>query len=80
MFINYCTQSVLLGPQNMHPGLLSPVASLGVSKLSFEFQLKSQLHCFSMQVVTNKCFLLNLEKKLHRFILSLEKKTQKTHL
>jgi len=26
--------------------------------------LKGQVHCFSMQVVMNKCFLLNFEKKL----------------
>jgi len=25
--------------------------------------LKDRVHCFSMQVVMNKCFLLNLEKK-----------------
>jgi len=26
-------------------------------------ELKGQVHCFSMQVVINKCFLLNPEKK-----------------
>jgi len=26
--------------------------------------LNGQVHCFSMQIVTNKCFLLNLEKKI----------------
>jgi len=34
-----------------------------------------------MQVVINKCFLLNSkEKNWRRFVLSFSKKTQKTHL
>jgi len=28
-----------------------------------EKDLKGRVHCFSMQVVMNKCFLLNSEKK-----------------
>jgi len=28
------------------------------------FELKGGAHCFSMQVIINKCFLLNLEKKI----------------
>jgi len=27
------------------------------------FTLKDRVHCFSMQVIMNKCFLLNPEKK-----------------
>jgi len=29
-----------------------------------KFLLKGLVHCFSMQVVINKCFLLNPEKKI----------------
>jgi len=29
-----------------------------------KLQLKDRVHCFSMQVVINKCFLLNPEKNL----------------
>jgi len=30
----------------------------------FPDNIKDRVHCFSMQVVMNKCFLLNPEKKL----------------
>jgi len=45
-------------------------------------KLKGEVHCFSTQVIMNKCFLLNPEKKIwRRFVLSFsKKKTQKTHL
>jgi len=33
------------------------------SKMQKSGQNKGQVHCFSMQVVMNKCFLLNPEKK-----------------
>jgi len=36
-----------------------PVISFFTLKLNF----KARVHCFSMQVVMNKCFLLILEKK-----------------
>jgi len=37
---------------------------------------KGRVHCFSMQVVMNKC----LKKNWRRFVLSFSRKTQKTHL
>jgi len=38
------------------------------------------VHCFSLQVVMNKCFLLNTEKKIwRRSVLSFSRKTQKMH-
>jgi len=40
---------------------------------------KSWVLCFSMQVVINKCFLQNPEKKLAQFCLVLIKKKQKMH-
>jgi len=39
--------------------------------------LKGPVHCFSMQGVMSKCFLLNPKKVWHRSILSLSRKTQK---
>jgi len=43
--------------------------------------IKGRVHCFSMQVLMNKNFLLNLEKKIWRkSVLSFSRKTQKTHL
>jgi len=38
---------------------------------------KGRVHCFSMQVVTNKCFLLSPEKNWRRSVLSFSRKTQK---
>jgi len=40
---------------------------------------KGRVHCFSMQVGMNKCFLLNPEKNWRRFVLTFSRKTQKTH-
>jgi len=34
-----------------------------LTSIELSRQFKGQVHCFSMQVVVNKCFLLNLEKK-----------------
>jgi len=54
--------------------------------------LKGQMHCFTMQIVTNKCFLLNPEKmvqiclkkkkkkKLAQILLVLEKNAKSTQL
>jgi len=39
--------------------------------------LKGRVHCFSMQVVMNKCFLLNPEKNLTQIRLVVYEKTQK---
>jgi len=41
---------------------------------------KSRVHCFSMQVVKNKCFFLNHEKKWRRSALSFSRKPQKLTL
>jgi len=42
--------------------------------------LKGRVHCFSMQVVINKCFLLNLEKKLALIrLVVFEKNTKKAN-
>jgi len=40
---------------------------------------KGRKHCFSIQVVMNKCFLLNPEKNWHRSVLSISRKVQKSH-
>jgi len=37
------------------------------------------VHCFSMQVLMNKRFLLNLKKISRRSVLSFSRKIQKTH-
>jgi len=42
-------------------------------------KLKGQVHSFSMQIVMNKCFLLNLIKKLAQIRLVIFEKTQKGH-
>jgi len=38
-------------------------------------EFKGRVHCFSMQVVMNKCFILNPEKIWRRFVLSFSRKT-----
>jgi len=38
------------------------------------------MHCFSMQVVMNKCFLLNPEKEMAQLRLVVWEKRKKTHL
>jgi len=41
-----------------------------------QFRFKVRVHCFTMQVVINKCFLLNPEKNIWRkFVLSFSRKT-----
>jgi len=40
---------------------------------------RGRMHCFSMQVVMNKCFLLNPEKNLAQIRLVVFEKTQKMH-
>jgi len=32
----------------------------------YKYLLKNRVQCFSMQVIMNKCFLLNLEKKMEQ--------------
>jgi len=39
-----------------------------------------QVHCFSMQVVMNKCFLMNPEKNWRRSVLSFTKKRKNASL
>jgi len=39
------------------------------------FTLKGRVHCFLMQIVTNKCFLPNPEKIWCRYVLSFSRKT-----
>jgi len=39
--------------------------------------LKGRVHCFSMQVVMNKCFLPNPEKNWRKSVLSFSRKTEK---
>jgi len=54
---------------------LEKIRGLGLCKL---FQtLKGRVHCFSMQVVMNKCFILIPKKIWRRSVLSLLRKTQK---
>jgi len=53
-----------------------------LSHIRYEFAtilLKGRVHCFSMQVVINKCFLLNPEKKLAQIRLIVFEKNAKTH-
>jgi len=46
----------------------------------FELSLKGRVHCFSMQVGMNKCFLLNPESKLAQIRLAIfEKNAKKVH-
>jgi len=45
------------------------------SKVQVTNSIKDRVHCFSMQVVINKYFLLNLEKKLCITVLSFSRKT-----
>jgi len=47
---------------------------LHTTSLKFLSVLNGQVHCFSMQVVMNKCFLLNPEKKLAQICLVLFEK------
>jgi len=42
-------------------------------------QFKSRVHCFSMQVLMNKCFLLNPEKILAQIRLVFFQKNVKKH-
>jgi len=44
-----------------------------------EFEFKGRVHWFSMQVVMNKCFLLQPWKNWRRSVLSFSRNTQKTH-
>jgi len=47
----------------------------------YQTYLNGLVHCFSMQIVINKCFLINPEKKIWcRFVLSFLRKMQKLHL
>jgi len=39
------------------------IAEFCIRLLSINSNLKDRVHCFSMQVVMNECFLLNPEKK-----------------
>jgi len=41
------------------------------------YNVKGRVHCFSMQVVLNKCFLLNPEKKLEQIPLVVFEKSAK---
>jgi len=50
-----------------------------VIKLLISNVIKGMLHCFSMKVVINKCFLLSPEKNWRRSVLSFSRKMQKTH-
>jgi len=53
------------------PGLITPIW------LIYEFSTcNGRVYCFSMQVVTNKCFLLNLEKNLVQICLVVLEKNQ----
>jgi len=46
---------------------------------TFKTIFEGRVHCFSMQVVMNKCFLVNLEKNLAQIRL-ISRKMQKTNL
>jgi len=41
------------------------------------FDFKGRVHCFSLQVVMNKCFRLNLEKNLEQILLVVFEKKAK---
>jgi len=53
-------------------------AKVQILKLEF-FQIKGRVHCFSMQVVIYKWFLLNLKKKLAQIRLVVFEKNAKAH-
>jgi len=50
----------------------------GYNKMLREILLKGRVHCFSMQVIMNKCFLLSPEKKLEQIRLVVFEKNTKT--
>jgi len=43
------------------------------------YKFKGRVHCFAMQVVMNKSFLLNPDKIWRRPVLLFSRQTQKTH-
>jgi len=47
------------------------------SKSIPNLHFKGRVHCFSVQVIMNKSFLLNPEKNWHRSVLLFSRKTQK---
>jgi len=49
----------------------------GTSSSGVEHYLKGRVHCFSMQVVMNKCFLLKPEKNLAQIRLVVYEKNEK---
>jgi len=46
---------------------------------NMSFNTKGRVQCFSLQVVINKCFLLNPEKNFAQIVLSFSRKMQKIH-
>jgi len=61
-------------PLKRHKKVLNKKCSTGSCELKAEC-----IQCFSMQVVINKCFLLNPEKNWHRSILSSSKNAKSAH-
>jgi len=75
-YISYYTVS---HKHDNHAQLLHPLACYLTSSW-FIKKLKGWVHCFSMQVVMNKCFHLNPEKNLAQIRLAVfEKNTKNAH-
>jgi len=75
----YTTFSLLLagGDLNQVCPFPSSIHNLHFFSKCNSIQRKGRVHCFSMQVVINKCFLLNPEKRHWRkSIMSFSRKTQ----
>jgi len=68
------------GAKKFHPAILpAPMRSVFCTILLIKkfLDLKGRVHCFSMQVVMNKCFLINPEKNLAQIRLVVFKKNAK---
>jgi len=56
-------QNELIRPHHRRPGVYTSTYPLLATSLKQIYLFKDRMHCFSIQVVINKCFLLNPEKK-----------------
>jgi len=64
----------------MHEVQLNGIFTFIIIGLALKMVVNGRVHCFSMQVVMNKCFLLETLKNLAQIRLVVFENTQKTHL